>query len=204
MDETVEQRLREDPTMALLIDEHGPIELSPAEYPFERLCTSIINQQLSTASASAIRERVFAHLDRPITPDAVADVEESILLDAGLSATKAEYLKSAATAFIDNGYEPSTFESMSDTAVVDELTDIRGVGEWTANMFLISVLGREDVFPIGDLAVRRGIEQIYGSGESMSREAMREIADGWRPFRSYGTRYIWREYESPATTVTSE
>jgi len=85
---------------------------------------------------------------------------------------------------------------LDDAEAVDRLTEIRGIGAWTARMYLLFVLGREDVLPLGDLAVRRGIETLYNGGEELSRAEMREIAESWRPYRSLATRYVWREYES--------
>lgn len=198
MDDRVAATLREDPTMAALIDRHGPLAIEPADDEFARLCTSIVNQQLSTASAAAIHERFVDVLGGDPTPDRVLAADEDALREAGLSGTKVEYLREAAGAFRD-GDRDLTREGLagaSDEDVVDALTGIRGVGEWTARMYLIFALGREDVLPLGDLAVRKGIERVYNDGAELSRAEMREIAETWRPYRSYGTRYVWAEYES--------
>jgi len=80
--------------------------------------------------------------------------------------------------------------------VIDRLTQIKGIGEWTAHMYLMFVLERRDVLPLGDLAVRQGIQQLYGDGVEMTRAEMRDVAEAWRPYRSVATRYIWAEYES--------
>ena len=196
MDEHVATTLRGDPTMARLIDRHGPLTIEPADDAFARLCTSIVNQQLSTASAAAIRDRFLDVLDRTVTPERVLAANEERLHDAGLSRTKVEYLQAAASAFRDGDLTLEGLGDLSDTEVVERLTDIRGVGDWTARMYLIFALGREDVLPLGDLAVRTGLEQIYNDGEELTRAEMREIGDAWRPYRSYGTRYVWAEYES--------
>ena len=198
MDDRVAATLREDPTLAALIDRHGPLSIEPADDEFARLCTSIVNQQLSTASAAAIHERFVAVLGGDPTPDRVLAADEDALREAGLSGTKVEYLREAAEAFRD-GDRDLTREGLagvSDGDAVAALTEIRGVGEWTARMYLIFALGREDVLPLGDLAVRKGIQQVYNDGEELGRAEMREIAESWRPYRSYGTRYIWAEYES--------
>lgn len=187
--------LRTDPTMATLLDRHDPYtERNWSEY--ERLCISIINQQLSTASAKAVKERVFDLLDHEVTPETVLDASEEKLRDAGLSRTKVEYVKNAGRAFQQNDYTKSGLADCSDEEVIEQLTEIKGVGDWTARMYLLFVLEREDVLPLGDLAVRRGIEQIYNDGEELTRAEMREIAESWRPYRSVATRYIWAEYES--------
>ncbi len=187
--------LVEDPVMAELVERHDPYaETDWSE--FERLCISIVNQQLSTASAAAVRERVFDLLDGDVTPESVLAAEEEALRDAGLSGMKIEYVRNVARAFQKNDYTREGLADRSDEAVIDLLTEIKGVGEWTAHMYLIFVLEREDVLPLGDLAVRNGIQQIYGNGEELTREEMREIAEAWRPYRSAATRYIWAEYES--------
>ncbi|MFC5279049.1 DNA-3-methyladenine glycosylase family protein [Halorubrum rubrum] len=198
MDDRIAATLREDPTMAALVDRHGRLAVEPADDEFARLCTSIVNQQLSTASAAAIRERFLGVLGGDPTPGRVLAADEDDLREAGLSRTKVEYLRSAAAAFRDGERDLTRegFAAADDDAVVEALTEIRGVGEWTARMYLIFALGREDVLPLGDLAVRKGLERVYNDGEDLSRAEMREIAEAWRPYRSYGTRYVWAEYES--------
>ncbi len=187
--------LREDPVMAGLLDRHDPYA-EPDWDEYERLCISIINQQLSTASAAAVRERVFEVLEGEVTPESVLAADEAALRDAGLSRSKIEYLRNAARAFRENDYTREGLAAHSDAEVVDLLTEIRGIGEWTARMYLLFVLERPDVLPLGDLAVRRGIEALYADGGELTRAEMREIAEPWRPYRSVATRYIWAEYES--------
>ncbi|WP_227354016.1 DNA-3-methyladenine glycosylase family protein [Haladaptatus salinisoli] len=189
-----ESVLRNDPVMATLLDEHEPYsETDWSEY--ERLCISIINQQLSTASALAVKNRVFDLLG-DVTPETVLAADEAELRNAGLSRTKVQYLKNAARAFQRNDYTREALAEYTDDEVVELLTEIKGVGEWTARMYLLFVLERADIFPLGDLAVRRGIERLYGDGEELTRDEMREVAEAWRPYRSVATRYIWAEYES--------
>ncbi|SFS08578.1 DNA-3-methyladenine glycosylase II [Halomicrobium zhouii] len=188
--------LREDPVMAELLEEHDPY--AEADWTeFERLCVSIINQQLSTASAAAVKERVFDLLDEDVTPEAVLEADEDALGEAGLSGMKIEYMRNAAEAFQENDLTRAGLADHTPDEVIDELTEIKGVGEWTARMYMMFVLEHEDVLPLGDLAIRRGIEQLYGDGEEeLTREEMREIAEAWRPYRSVAARYIWAAYES--------
>ena len=194
MREEAEVVLRRDPVMADLVDRYDPY--SERDWrEFERLCVSIINQQLSTASATAVRERVFDLLDGVVTPEAVLVADEEALLDAGLSSSKTEYVRNAARAFQREDLTREGLADHSDEEVVERLTAIRGVGPWTARMYLIFVLERPDVLPLGDLAVRNGIEALYGDGSAMTRAEMREVAEPWRPYRSYGTRYVWAAYE---------
>lgn len=195
MDEAVRATLGRDPTMARLMETHGPIQIEPADDPFRRLVVSIVNQQLSTASARAVKERTFSVLDDEVTPERVLAADDSALADAGLSRAKIEYVHSAARAFQEQDLTRSGLAALDDDAVVDRLTEIRGIGAWTARMYLLFVLGREDVLPLGDLAIRRGITALYGNGADLSRDEMRDVAEQWRPYRSYGVRYVWREYE---------
>ncbi|MFB1064006.1 DNA-3-methyladenine glycosylase [Natrinema sp. H-ect4] len=195
MNEEAHAVLREDPVMAGLLDRHDPYA-EPDWDEYERLCISIINQQLSTASAAAVRERVFDLLEGDVTPASVLAADEAALRDAGLSRSKVEYVQNAARAFRENDYTQTGLASYTDDEVVDRLTDIKGIGAWTARMYLLFVLERPDVLPLGDLAVRRGIEQLFGDGGELTRTEMREIAEPWRPYRSVATRYIWAEYES--------
>ncbi|WP_121742271.1 DNA-3-methyladenine glycosylase family protein [Natronorubrum halophilum] len=194
--EEAESVLRQDPVMAALVERHDPYD-EPNWNEFERLCISIINQQLSTASAAAVRERVFELFRGEVTPEAVLEAEDEALRSAGLSRSKVEYVRNAARAFQERDYTREGLADHSADEVIDLLTEIKGIGEWTARMYLLFVLERPDVLPLGDLAVRRGIEQLYGNGsEELTRAEMREIAEAWRPYRSVATRYIWAEYES--------
>ncbi len=188
--------LRDDPVMAALVDRHDPYE-EPDWDEYERLCISIINQQLSTASATAVRERVFDVLEGEVTPETVLAADEAALRDAGLSRSKVEYVQNAARAFQSGDFSRAGLAEHSNDEVIEALTEIRGIGEWTARMYLLFVLERPDILPLGDLAVRRGIEQLYADdGEELTRAEMHEIAEAWRPYRSVATRYIWAEYES--------
>lgn len=179
--------LEEDPEMQRLVEEHGELELERSEEPFQRLVVSIIKQQLSTQSAEAIRERFFGKFE--IKPEKIVEADEEEMAEVGLSGQKIEYLKAAAKKFIEDDLSPEKFSEMSDEEVVEELTAIHGVGNWTAKMFLIFVLGREDVFPVEDLGIRRAMEEIYGLE---SRTEMREKSREWSPERSLASLYLWR------------
>jgi DNA-3-methyladenine glycosylase II len=143
------------------------------------------------AAADAIEKRLFDAVE--VSPEGLLTAEESTLREAGLSRQKVEYVRAVARAWRERGYDRAYFEGMDDDAVVAELTEIHGVGDWTAKMFLLFALGREDVFPVEDLGVRRGMEQVCG--REMTRGEVRERAEAWRPYRSYASRYLWRAYE---------
>ena len=181
--------LRDDEALAPLIQENGVLEVTPAEDLFERFVVSLIRQQVSMAAAESIRERLFERFE--ISPESILAAEESALRDVGLSAAKAEYANAAAERFDERGYDHAYFAEMPDSEVLAELTDIHGVGPWTAKMFLLFCLGREDVFPVEDLGIRTGMRAVVG-GEELTRAAMRDRASQWAPYRSYASLYLWR------------
>ncbi len=179
-----------------LIEEYGEIELSVADDLFERMVISVVNQLISTEAARTIRGQLFDEF--AITPDAMLAADDVALRSVGLSPQKIEYIKSIARWSKTENITADSFSEMDDEAVIDELTTIRGVGEWTAKMTLMFGLGREDVFPVEDLAVRRGMEQYFGDE---TRAEMRSRAAQWTPYRSYATLYIWKQYVRENSSV---
>lgn len=179
--------LTDDPVLDPLIEEYGRLELEPAPDPFRRLITSIVGQQLSTEAAATIRQRLVDTVE--ITPDAILAAAESDLREAGLSKQKTTYVKNVARTFDEQDFTRDSFDGMSDEIVIEELTSIHGVGVWTAKLFLMFGLAREDVFPVEDLGIRRGMEYLYGD---LTRDEMISKADPWKPYRSYASLYIWR------------
>ncbi|MEF8786482.1 MAG: DNA-3-methyladenine glycosylase 2 family protein [Haloarculaceae archaeon] len=180
--------LRTDHALAPLVEQHGPLDLSPADDIFERFVVSIIRQQVSMDAAAAIRERLFERV--AVTPATIRAADADVLREAGLSAAKVEYVKAVADRFAEREYDRSYFADYSDDAVIAELTDIHGVGPWTAKMFLLFCLGRPDVFPVEDLGIRQGMQAVVGA--DLTRAEMRERANEWRPYRSYASLYLWR------------
>ncbi|MEF8936873.1 MAG: DNA-3-methyladenine glycosylase 2 family protein [Halovenus sp.] len=191
MSQQVAQTLGTDPALAPYVEEFGPLDLDPVEDTFERLVVSLLRQQVSIDAAAAIQQRLFDAVE--ITPEAMLAADETALRDVGLSEAKTEYVKHVARAYQDHGYDRAYFVAMDDEAVVSELTEIRGVGPWTAKMFLLFALGRPDVFPVEDLGVRRGMEIVCD--REMTRGEMRDRASEWAPYRSYASLYLWRAYE---------
>ena len=188
MSQDAYDHLRTDPEMGPVVEEHGPVELEPAEDLFERLVRSIVSQQVSTSAATAIRERLYDAVE--IEPAAVLAADEATLRNAGLSGQKVGYVRNVAEAFEEHGYTREYFDGMSDEEVVAELTDIKGVGVWTAKMQLMFSLARSDVFPVEDLGIRNGMSALYG--DDLTRGEMVETAERWRPYRSYASLYLWR------------
>jgi DNA-3-methyladenine glycosylase II len=204
--------LRDDDYLGPMVREHGELALDPSAEPFERLVTSVLRQQVSMASAAATEERLREAVD--VTPASILAVDDQVLKDAGLSRQKTRYVNEIANAFRENDWDRETFDAMDDDEVRQALTDITGVGDWTADMFLLFVLGREDVFPVGDLGVRKGLVNLLSGHladggsvdgvtdpDEMTRTEMVTFAERWRPYRSYAALYLWRVEEDVAESV---
>jgi len=181
--------IRTDPELGRLVEAHGELAVGTADDPFRRLVAAIVNQQLSVASAAAIRDRLFEAVE--VTPAGILAAEDSTLRDAGLSASKAAYVRNAAEAFRDRDLTPAGLADATDAEATAALTEIRGVGTWTAKMYLIFVLGRPDVFPVEDLGVRTAMARLYGF-DADDRAGMTDHAERWSPYRSHAARYLWR------------
>ena len=188
--------LREDDVLGPVVERHGPLALDPSDDLYRRLVVSILRQQVSMASAAATRERLFDAVE--VTPEGVLAADEATLRDAGLSRQKTRYVRAVAEMFREEGYDKAHFADMADEEVVATLTSITGVGPWTARMQLLFTFGRPDVFPVGDLGVRKGMRTLLGD---MDREEMVTEAERWRPYRSYASLYLWRVEEDIADSV---
>jgi DNA-3-methyladenine glycosylase II len=197
MRDSPHESLRADPDIGPLVEAHGELTLDPAPDLFERLIVSILRQQVSMASAAATRERLFDAVT--VTPAGIKNADDEVLRDAGLSRQKTRYVNEVSGAFLEHEYSLETFEDATDEEIREELTGITGVGDWTANMQLLFAFGREDVFPVGDLGIRKGFETVVGDG--YSRAEMSEYAERWSPYRSYASLYLWRASEDIAESV---
>ena len=187
---------RRDPVIARVIDQVGPMMLRPQRNRFGMLVRSIISQQISMAAARSIRQRLM-DLIAParLGPDVIARIEIDRLRTAGLSPQKAGYLHDLAQKIADGTVRLSRTGRMTDEEVIAELTQVKGIGVWTAQMFLIFSLGRLDVFPPDDLGIRSAIRNLYGLSELPGRDECREIGDRWRPLATAGSWYCWRSLE---------
>jgi DNA-3-methyladenine glycosylase II len=191
--EAVEHLRRADPVLGAAIDAVGPIELAVEPDPWWGLVDSIISQQVSVKAAWAIIARVAAlgATGRP-TPAEVAAMDDEVLRAAGLSRAKVRYVKELAARWLDGSLRHRELARMTDDEVVAELTRVKGVGTWTAELILIFTLGRPDVLPVGDLGVRVAVQRLYGLAERPGRDELLRIAEPWRPWRSLASRYLWR------------
>lgn len=185
-----------DPVIRPIIDAVGPITLRPARDRFGVLVRSILSQQISTAAARTIRARLHALLQPDgLTPANLARQGEDKLRAAGISRQKASYLSDLARK-VDDGTVPlDRIGRLSDEEVIARLTQVKGIGRWTAEMFLIFSLGRLDVLPVDDLGVRAALKRLHGLGELPGKQHCRELAAPWRPYATVGSWYCWRSLE---------
>lgn len=189
---------RRDRVMRRLIQQFGEARLSSRGDAFTTLARSIVGQQISVKAAQAVWDRLVAALGAPptrLSPDQVEAADARTLREAGLSARKVEYLLDLARHFNSGAVHVAQWQKMGDEEIVDELVAIRGIGRWTAEMFLIFHLMRPDVLPLDDLGLLKGISHCYFSGEPVTRAEARDIGEGWSPFRSVATWYVWRSLD---------
>ena len=175
----------------LKIGEIKPYEIRNSGDYFSDLCESIVGQQLSGKAASTIWGRFISLMpQKKVTPQNVLKVDTEDMRKAGMSYSKAKYVKDLAEKVKDKLVKLDQLERLSDQEVVDELVKVKGIGPWTAEMFLMSSLAREDVFSAGDLGLKRAIEKLYEK-ENPSREEMETISIKWSPYRTYACTVLW-------------
>jgi DNA-3-methyladenine glycosylase II len=197
-DEACKHLARRDRVMRKLIPALGEARLQSRGDAFTTLARSIVGQQISVAAAQSVWDRFCALLGPTgarVQPRAVLGLDVPVMRSAGLSARKVEYLRDLAGHFDAGSVHVRDWASMDDEAIIDELVAIRGIGRWTAEMFLIFHLMRPDVLPLDDLGLMKGISRHYFSGEPVSRHEAREVGEAWAPFRSVATWYLWRSLD---------
>ncbi|HTA15912.1 MAG TPA: DNA-3-methyladenine glycosylase [Solirubrobacteraceae bacterium] len=195
----VEELRASDPIIAELIDMCGVLPSPPRkranpEEHYGALLHAVVNQQLSVKAGAAIYGRLTERFGgRPPTPEQVlADDPEELRAAAGLSRSKVGFMRSLAEHILSGELELERLDDLSDDEVLAELVAVKGIGEWTAHMFLMSHLHRPDVLAPGDLGIRRAIERAYSLEEIPDRETVERLAERWRPHRTLACRYLWR------------
>ncbi|MCK6415765.1 MAG: DNA-3-methyladenine glycosylase 2 family protein [Giesbergeria sp.] len=192
--EACKHLMKKDRVMKRLIPQYGDAVLQSRGDAFVTLARSIVGQQISVKAAQTVWER-FAALPRRMTPAAVLKLKIDDMRAAGLSARKVEYLVDLALHFDAGKLHVDGWHGMDDEAIIAELVAIRGIGRWTAEMFLIFHLLRPNVLPLDDVGLINGISQNYFSGDPVSRSDAREVAQAWQPWCSVATWYIWRSLD---------
>lgn len=192
--EACKHLVKKDRVMKQLIPQFGDACLQSRGDAFVTLARSIVGQQISVKAAQSVWDK-FALLPRKITPANVLKLKVDDMRAAGLSARKIEYLVDLAINFDSGSLHVGQWTEMDDELIINELVAIRGIGRWTAEMFLIFHLMRPNVLPLDDVGLINGISHNYFSGEAVSRSEVREVAAAWAPYCSVATWYIWRSLD---------
>jgi DNA-3-methyladenine glycosylase II len=162
--------------------------------PFVTLARSIVGQQISVAAAQAVWDRTTQAYPE-FTPEKLSRAKLEKLRACGLSQRKAEYIHDLAKHFRQGGMRVAEWQTLDDEAVISALTGIRGIGRWTAEMFLMFTLMRPNVLPLDDIGLQKAVSLHYFSGERVTRSELREVTDNWAPWKSVGTWYMWRSLD---------
>jgi len=186
---------RRDPVMGAIMRGHPGVYMTVRGEPFMTLARAICGQQISVKAAQSVWNRVCICLNQTITPEAVIAQDRKKLRACGLSDRKTEYIADLAQHFADGRIHARDWPRMSDEEIIAELTDVRGIGRWTAEMFLMFNLLRPDVFPLDDLGLQKAIRISYFRKRSVSLRTMRKLGESWRPWRSVATWYLWRSLD---------
>ncbi|HVX24276.1 MAG TPA: DNA-3-methyladenine glycosylase [Candidatus Saccharimonadales bacterium] len=189
-----------DPVLAPIIERAGLAKLQPHHNYYQALCDSIISQQLSVKAAATIERRfkvLFGLEDFP-PPEAILSKSIEELRTAGLSQAKANYIRDLAEHVVSGRLRFDHLDSLTNDEVVAELTDVKGIGEWTAHMFLMFCMGRLDILPVGDLGIRNGVRNLYGLTDAATPDQIHEIAakNSWHPYESVASWYIWHSLDN--------
>ncbi len=183
-----------DPVLAAIIAEVGPCRIASRPERFPALARAIIFQQLAGRAAQAIHDRVVAlYPGKPFpTPEQILATPDELLRKAGLSAKKALYIKDLARHVQDGLLNFHRFPKMEDEEIIDHLTQVKGIGRWTAEMFLMFNLGRPDILPVGDLGFRNAVKRAYRMRKHPKPKQIEKLAENWRPYRSAAVWYFWQ------------
>ncbi len=196
---------KSDTVLASIIARVGPYRMAYREPKFEALARSIVFQQLSTKAASTIYGRVAEACGGAITPEAIRNLTVGEMRRAGLSKQKIGYIRDLADHALDGKLDFERLPGMSDEEVIVALTDIKGIGVWTAHMFLMFALRRPNVLPVGDLGIQSAIKRAYGKRSMPNPKQIEKIAKTWHPYCSVAAWYLWRSLEaSPAAPLKSK
>jgi DNA-3-methyladenine glycosylase II len=196
MRDAVRHLSRSDAVVAALIDRHGFYRFQSTRSGFQVMLETVVSQQLSTHAARAIYGRLSTAMGGGAPrPEDLLRLSRDQLIACGLSRSKVEYARNVAAAFAEKRLDRRSFARMDDAAVLASLTSIKGIGEWSAHMFLMFALRRLDVFPIGDLGLRKAMAAQYGLRKTAPASRYHRIAEAWRPYRTVGSLYLWKSYD---------
>jgi DNA-3-methyladenine glycosylase II len=183
-----------DDVLRALVGRFQGLALGSRGDAFSTLARSIVGQQISVKAAQSVWDKLAGRVGT-VTPEALARSRKPTLRSCGLSGQKAGYLKDLAGKFLDGTLDPGSWDALDDEALILEMTQVRGIGRWTAEMFLMFHLARPDVLPLADLGLQRAMRLHYNRGRALSDARMRKIGAVWAPWRSVATWYLWRSLD---------
>jgi DNA-3-methyladenine glycosylase II len=198
MKEAIEHLRRQDPVLAQIIGRVGDYAIQFRDPDFETLVKSIVYQQLSGRVASVIFGRLSAAVGGKLNPENILKLRPSRMRALGLSTQKTAYIRDLARHTRDKRLVFEDLVDLPDAAVIERVTQVKGIGVWTAHMFLIFALRRHDILPTGDLGVRNAMRRAYDLAELPTPAEMERIAERWRPYCSIASWYLWRSLEGDA------
>jgi DNA-3-methyladenine glycosylase II len=187
--------LKQDPNLVKIIERIGDYQIKKRNNHFAVLVESIISQQLASAAAEAIFARFKKLYPKFPTAGHILNTKDAKLRSVGLSGMKVEYLKDLAQKIEDGKLKMRNLSKMNDDEIIEHLTQVKGIGRWTAEMFLIFSLGRLDVFPTGDLGLRKGVQMAFSLSELPKPKEVEKIGMRWKPYRSVATWYLWKSLQ---------
>jgi DNA-3-methyladenine glycosylase II len=190
--------LRRDPVLAALIRKHGECGLAAAQRAdhFSALVRAITGQQLSTKAAATIYSRLVALMPDGVTPAALAALGDNEMRGVGMSRQKIAYFRDLSARAVSGALPLDRLDAMSDDEVIDALTQVKGIGRWSAEMFLMFRLHRPDVLPVDDLGIVNAVKNVYGLRKRPTADRIRRIGESWRPYRSVACWYLWRSLDN--------
>lgn len=188
-----------DPVMEQLIAEHGPGLVRTLPHGFASMVRIIVGQQLSTKAAASIYERLKVEIGGKITPKAISNLTDSRLRSAGLSRAKVVAVRDLAAKVTSRKVSFRKIEKMDDHEVTEHLTQVKGIGPWSAQMYLMFVLGRPDIFAEGDLGIRTAVQRLYGKRQL---KRLGKFCVKWKPYRTVACWYLWRSLSNTPVTKT--
>ncbi|HEX3061073.1 MAG TPA: DNA-3-methyladenine glycosylase [Usitatibacter sp.] len=187
---------RSDPVLKKLIKAYPNMAIASRGDEFQTLARAIVGQQISTKAAASIWNR-FEACSGAVTPKKVAALAPEAMRACGLSGAKVRYIHDLAAHFATGAIRPRRWPAMDDEAIIEDLVRVKGIGRWSAEMFLMFHLMRPDLLPVDDLGLRRAMERQFNRGRALTKEKMRRIGSRWAPYRSVATWYLWRSLEPP-------
>src|SRR6266849_559203 len=196
---------KNDPTLRPILDARGLIKFKPQGQPFESLVESILSQQLAGSAADAIIKKV-----RGLFPEGVLEASRVRRIDgkklraAGVSPQKLTYLKDLSLRVVEKRLDLEALSSLQDEEIVRVLDEVKGIGPWTAHMFLIFTLGRPDVLPVDDYGIKASVQRVYGLDELPKKAIIEKIAEGWHPYCTVASLYLWHSRDNAPTPKATE